>query len=718
MNATLATAAKSKGESKPTAPQQSAPEVAARQSSAQAWAFGKSGGLHLQRKCACGGTCAHCQAEEETLKIQRKADENAPAPSPEISSVTEPVTASGATTESLGLIVEDDQTASDGQMRRAEFVAQLRGQMTPICDEELAPAGRSAQGCPYIVYWLDYASGLSASKLERSIRRFTATGADTPQGLIDAVVSRVRAAVRLWVVTGQVATPKALGAVGSLTGFTSAVGNLVSGLFGEDSTPAGGAVQQKAEVSGAPPASANLRGPTAVRNQLGAGHGLDPGVRSRMEQGFGRSFAGVRIHTDSTASNLAGGLSAHAFTVGNNIAFKSGAYRPGNVAGDLLIAHELAHTVQQEGATGDTVLPMDQEHRLEDDADRAAVGAVGSLLGITGQMTPTGKSGLRLQGCQEVKLRCPKGYSWRVQSTAGFGSFGCTCFWKCLPGEPPGYSAPSNNQTVRCPPEMNCSSGVRYETLSDDYEKKGYGAAITPLGEQAYCGCFPLNFEGEKVSDAPLKANDFELTDVVGPLADMAAARRGGQAETDSTTGTRLPDKRGKGTTKPSSPPTRAPEPVRFTTKPMNSKYFGEDRPGNPLWSGKTVKYLTDAERTQYKLQFKDGKIFDAAGKPFDTASGTALASGPGNAIFIMDGLGNFYASNYQAIGEFHHSSLAAGQPVAAAGEMRVENGVLKSMTDRSGHYQPTPDMRAQAEKALKANGIDPSGKVKAWDKP
>jgi hypothetical protein len=39
-------------------------------------------------------------------------------------------------------------------------------------------------------------------------------------------------------------------------------------------------------------------------------------------------------------------------------------------------------------------------------------------------------------------------------------------------------------------------------------------------------------------------------------------------------------------------------------------------------------------------------------------------------------------------------------------------------MTDQSGHYQPTPDMRAQAEAVLKANGIEASGKVKSWDDP
>src|SRR5436305_946644 len=42
-------------------------------------------------------------------------------------------------------------------------------------------------------------------------------------------------------------------------------------------------------------------------------------------------------------------LGARAFTIGHDIAFGTGEYRPGTAAGDVLIAHELAHTIQQEG---------------------------------------------------------------------------------------------------------------------------------------------------------------------------------------------------------------------------------------------------------------------------------------------------------------------------------------------------------------------------------
>jgi uncharacterized protein (UPF0276 family) len=57
---------------------------------------------------------------------------------------------------------------------------------------------------------------------------------------------------------------------------------------------------------------------------------------------------------------------------------------------------------------------------------------------------------------------------------------------------------------------------------------------------------------------------------------------------------------------------------------------------------------------------------------------------------FVMDHNGNVYVSNYKAKGKFHHSSFLAGQPVAAAGYIHVENGVVKAALPVSGHYKPT----------------------------
>ena len=69
-----------------------------------------------------------------------------------------------------------------------------------------------------------------------------------------------------------------------------------------------------------------------------------------MEARFGRSFTHVRIHDDAAAANTARSLGADAYTVGQHVAFASGRYAPATAAGRLLLAHELAHTVQQGGS--------------------------------------------------------------------------------------------------------------------------------------------------------------------------------------------------------------------------------------------------------------------------------------------------------------------------------------------------------------------------------
>ena len=77
------------------------------------------------------------------------------------------------------------------------------------------------------------------------------------------------------------------------------------------------------------------------------GRPLESDVRSRMERGFGQSFRDVRVHADGSAAQLSDVIDARAFTHGRDIYFGSGEYAPGTQAGDRLLAHELAHTLQQ-----------------------------------------------------------------------------------------------------------------------------------------------------------------------------------------------------------------------------------------------------------------------------------------------------------------------------------------------------------------------------------
>ncbi len=70
-----------------------------------------------------------------------------------------------------------------------------------------------------------------------------------------------------------------------------------------------------------------------------------------MEPLFGFDFSQVRIHDDAQAAESAAGIGARAFAAGPHIVFGRGQHAPGTTAGAMLIAHELAHIVQQRGRT-------------------------------------------------------------------------------------------------------------------------------------------------------------------------------------------------------------------------------------------------------------------------------------------------------------------------------------------------------------------------------
>ncbi len=77
------------------------------------------------------------------------------------------------------------------------------------------------------------------------------------------------------------------------------------------------------------------------------GQPLEPSTRRFMEARFGHDLSGVRVHHDRKAAKAARAVQARAFTVGRNVIFGPGEYAPGSQEGRRLLAHELAHVVQQ-----------------------------------------------------------------------------------------------------------------------------------------------------------------------------------------------------------------------------------------------------------------------------------------------------------------------------------------------------------------------------------
>lgn len=90
-----------------------------------------------------------------------------------------------------------------------------------------------------------------------------------------------------------------------------------------------------------------------IRRASSGGSPLEPTTRHRMESAFGADFGAVRVHSGSESESVNRALGARAFTTGSHVFLGRGAPTPGSEAGDRLMAHELTHTLQQQGnATG------------------------------------------------------------------------------------------------------------------------------------------------------------------------------------------------------------------------------------------------------------------------------------------------------------------------------------------------------------------------------
>lgn len=84
--------------------------------------------------------------------------------------------------------------------------------------------------------------------------------------------------------------------------------------------------------------------------QRGGGAPLPDSLRAPLESHFGHDLAGVRLHTDAEAGDLAERLEARAFTIGSDIFFRGGDYQPDSTEGRKLLGHEITHVVQQGAA--------------------------------------------------------------------------------------------------------------------------------------------------------------------------------------------------------------------------------------------------------------------------------------------------------------------------------------------------------------------------------
>ncbi len=134
------------------------------------------------------------------------------------------------------------------------------------------------------------------------------------------------------------------------------------------------ACRKKSQANGA----RDLAGiPSIVHEVLRSpGQALDAATRGLFESRLNHDFGHVRVHADGAAAESANAVAASAYTVGTHVVFGAGRYAPGTDAGRRLLAHELAHVVQQSGSGSPSVATAQHigpaNHPLEQEADSAA----------------------------------------------------------------------------------------------------------------------------------------------------------------------------------------------------------------------------------------------------------------------------------------------------------------------------------------------------------
>jgi hypothetical protein len=372
---------------------------------------GSRNGMRMRRGCDCGQhtfgghECGGCQEQHAPSRRPthqpEPAQPDAPADEPYSQDLTTvPTHTSPAAPAPTTNLVVDDTVAGPRpeQLRRSEFLHLLRTRVTEEAEAALAGSGHTTDDCPYLAYWFDHYAGKDSEHVERAVRKYLGHTPDVRSAADYAplVAARVRQGMATWRDTGRVVgLPTGLPPGGPALAPPSPVRPLarLASVF------------RKAKTNTVPGETL-----VAYQDDLGAGRPLDSGPRARMESAFGSDFGHVRLHTGTSAANLSSDLDARAFTIGHHVAFGHGEYRPGTLVGDAILAHELAHVVQQGGASA-AVAPMKLDRAghdsFEEDADNAAVGAVATLWTQDGateaefdrQAMPRLRSGLELQRC-------------------------------------------------------------------------------------------------------------------------------------------------------------------------------------------------------------------------------------------------------------------------------------------------------------------------------
>lgn len=169
---------------------------------------------------------------------------------------------------------------------------------------------------------------------------------------------------------------------------------------------------------------------------------------------------------------------------------------------------------------------------------------------------------------------------------------------------------------------------------------------------------------------------------------------------------------------------------VAEITRLHAEKYVSLRRQGLPVSVDGTIDESDPAVKDR-KVGYDEGEQeqaktlvhVDTAGKlrrstpgnpPVDTSRSVTHFSGAGAEIYVVGKDGDLHM-NSQALGQYHHSSLLAGGDVAMAGEICVDKGTIKWLSDKSGHYVPSEEQLLQFLHTLEKDGVKLDFELRGW---
>lgn len=150
-----------------------------------------------------------------------------------------------------------------------------------------------------------------------------------------------------------------------------------------------GLIQRKAERDGNGVADGAEHAVATASSS--SGMALPTPIMRKFESSLGTDLSSVRVHTGAESATAASAVGAKAYTMGQNIHFGAGQFDPSSGSGQHLLAHEVAHTVQQRGGTPtrqnklEVSGPADAaEHEADHAADAMVLGAPTTIGGASG----------------------------------------------------------------------------------------------------------------------------------------------------------------------------------------------------------------------------------------------------------------------------------------------------------------------------------------------